>query len=186
MTDAQIMEYYMANRQSRSQFKYKTDLTRDLRYIIHKFCKGTNGKFYANQVNMIGSSISGTADSKSDLDLNITVNQGRINQDSSIVFLDLLSHYFSSMEDQITNLQIIATARVPILKFKFKDMLVDICVNNIKAEYNSQFVRSLVRVDPRVGPLIFMVKHFVKNAGLYGAGYVGKLNQKLAMMSSYG
>ena len=60
MTDAQIMEYYMANRQSRSQFKYKTDLTRDIRYIIHKFCKGTNGKFFANHVNMIGSSISGT------------------------------------------------------------------------------------------------------------------------------
>jgi len=185
MADTTILEYYYANRQSRFQLKYKTELTKEIKYIIHKFCSGTNGKFFANNVNIIGSSVSGTADAFSDLDLNVTVNQGRINQDSSIVFLDLLSHYFTSMDksNEISDLQIIATARVPILKFQYKDTLIDICVNNIKAEYNSQFVRSLVRVDPRVGPLIFMVKHFVKNAGLYGAMYVGK---KLAMMSSYG
>merc|ERR1712178_585661 len=69
---------------------------------------------------------------------------------------------------------------------EYQDTMVDICANNIKAEYNSQFVRSLVHTDPRVGPLISMVKNFVKNSDLYGAMYIGKKFEKLAMMSSYG
>ena len=56
----QIMNYFFANRQSREQFKHKTELTKEIKYIIHKFCKCTNGKFYANSVNIIGSSVSGT------------------------------------------------------------------------------------------------------------------------------
>merc|ERR1711972_712416 len=121
MTDAEIKKYYYKNRQSRFQLKHKQELTTEIKYLIHKFCSGTNGKFFANSVNIIGSSVSGTADSKSDLDLNVTVNRGSVNQDGIIVFLDLLSHYFSSKAENISELKIIATARVPILKFKFKD-----------------------------------------------------------------
>jgi DNA polymerase sigma len=58
----------------------------------------------------------------------------------------------------------IPTARVPIIKFNeaHTGLAIDICINNMLPLENSALLRAYGELDPRVRPMVFAVKHFVK------------------------
>ena len=123
-----------------------------------------------NGVAIIGSTVNGTASTSSDLDINVTayLDCGEI-----VGFLQELNSFLSERHSEcIQELRFIENARVPILRFKMKSVDVDLCINNGAAEWNTKFIEIVSDVDERIRPLLFMVKNFVKNVGLYGAMYV--------------
>ncbi|DAZ95101.1 TPA: hypothetical protein N0F65_001703 [Lagenidium giganteum] len=56
------------------------------------------------------------------------------------------------------------TARIPIVMFKMKESGIecDLCVENMLAQRNTSFLRAYANADPRVRPLAYVIKQFVK------------------------
>ena len=63
-----------------------------------------------------------------------------------------------------SNVLSIRTAKVPIVKFKFKDPVIeaDISLYNSLALRNTELLLSYARIDPRVRELGYTVKYFAK------------------------
>lgn len=60
--------------------------------------------------------------------------------------------------------QALTHARVPIVKFSDSDSKVacDICANNLLAVANTRLLQNYSRIDNRLRPLAFLVKHWAK------------------------
>ena len=69
----------------------------------------------------------------------------------------------------VRTMEAILTARVPILKFNYKNFDVDLSMYNQCAIHNSKMLEAYARIDPRVRELVFLVKKYAKACGIADA-----------------
>jgi len=170
--------------------KTRHELTKRISYYLKKYCHASfYDKIWVERIAVIGSTANGLGTITSDLDLNVTLNRA-LAHDELIKFLFGFQRYVRKK----TKLEIyghtvvIDNARVPIFRFPVTvddgEIMCDICVNNIEAEWNTSFLHQIAQIDERIPQLVFMVKRFVKNIGLFGAYYHDRPYN--ATLSSYG
>ncbi len=126
------------------------------------------------QLQLFGSSVNGFGVSGSDMDMVLMLNDAKggnnnnngnanNNENPQAALVEKVSAALSAL--QYPELLAIATARVPVVKFRDPStgLGCDICFNNGLALRNSGLLATYSGLDPRVRPLAFAVKHWAKN-----------------------
>lgn len=118
----------------------------------------------------------------SDCDLDVTVYEGFEASASSAAPKDTkaesdnlgtlmsLRTYFADLKDSNFSVRnTILNARIPILKLKYKELDIDLSVNNTKPLKNTRLLKAYTTMDPMVVELGVAVKLWAKGRGLSGA-----------------
>ncbi|KAI3444645.1 hypothetical protein Pfo_001310 [Paulownia fortunei] len=101
--------------------------------------------------------------SKSDIDVCLALDFGNIDKAEIVLKLaDILQ------SDNLQNVQALTRARVPVVKLMdpVTGISCDICVNNVLAVVNTKLLHDYARIDVRLRPLAFIVKHWAKSRGV--------------------
>ncbi|KAI9336477.1 hypothetical protein DFJ73DRAFT_629159, partial [Zopfochytrium polystomum] len=126
------------------------------------------------KVHPFGSTVNGLGTSSSDVDLCLTTTwDDPVNGISNmhVVAACLRSH-------GMTKISTVTKAKVPICKFFDPEFRIscDINVNNTIALRNTTLIRLYVELDPRVRPIILIIKHWAKQRVLNDAAKGGTLS----------
>ena len=129
----------------------REDIRKELEGIVRTKFPGGNLYLFGSSVNKFGSR-------GSDVDLCVELSNTTKNQ------RDIIASIGSSLRKSknYTNVSLILSARVPIVKFESKThgLQCDISVSNSLGIENSRLLRTYASVDERVRDLVFAVKHF--------------------------
>lgn len=159
--DANLDSVFIAlfQRDSISQRLTQThqNITNEIAAIVNGSIKGYEFRFsrYGSTVNNLGS-----IDSDLDICMTLTNNpKGR-----SIDCVEILRgvHEILSTHDEVKKLESVLTARVPIIRFTYRNFDVDLSMYNQCALYNSELFRTYSLVDERVPMLVYLVKRMAK------------------------
>ncbi|KAF9945465.1 hypothetical protein BGZ72_001313 [Mortierella alpina] len=121
------------------------------------------------QLHITGSYANGLCSLTSDVDVTLT---GPIQGMGVWQLSDKLS-----TQPQYEVIVTIARARVPIVTFRYRDILCDISINQKLSIHNSKLVKTYEAIDPRVKTIWFSLKHLAKKNGI--------LSAKEGFLSSY-
>lgn len=112
---------------------------------------------------LFGSTVNDLGSLDSDLDICMTLSEYPTGEGVNCVeILKDVSVLFSK-DPRISSLEPILTARVPIIRFKYKDHFdIDLSMYNQCAIYNSQLLKTYSSIDERVPMIFFLVKRFAK------------------------
>ena len=138
---------------------------------IERTVKNVDGKVYA-----FGSSVNGFGDSKSDVDLVISVaerelhdwlgeNRGR--QDITVRCLNKLSHKLERQGFRIT--EKVLHAKVPIITMLRNNIECDLSCNNMLAVFNTQLLHTYATLDNSLPAMVRQVKDWARSNGVHGA-----------------
>lgn len=112
--------------------------------------------FYGSRENGFGSTYS---------DFDVTIQ--RQNADAVTILASVseaLQHY-----KDVSKINFVSSARVPVLKFFYFERAVDLCVNNELGVANTKLLRAYCSLDPRVGLLGRLVKTWAKQSNVCGS-----------------
>ncbi|KAH9250924.1 hypothetical protein BASA81_011312 [Batrachochytrium salamandrivorans] len=115
-----------------------------------------------------GSSANSFGGPNSDLDLCL-VFEHPLQQDGAVQVVELIATALSRFPDEFSQIDDSRkTARIPIVKFVsvVGGIECDICVNNPLAIRNTLLLRTYASIDPRVGALVSLVKHWSKRRNI--------------------
>lgn len=135
-------------------------------------------------VHSFGSTVTGLASRfRSDIDLCIDWPESASSDPDDNVKhrLKLLRNAAKKAGSKWSQLWMIPTARVPVLKMKGSvapvgRLDIDICINRMMGVRNSELIRLYMDADPRVLPLTFVVKRWAKYPGLISDSANGRLS----------
>jgi DNA polymerase sigma len=91
----------------------------------------------------------------------------RNNNDPRSIFN--LDHLSDILEHELeTNVEAIESAVVPLCKFvdPLTGISCDLTIHNTLAMENSQLIKEYTLLDPRIRPLVYMLKHFTKRRSI--------------------
>uniref|UniRef100_A0AC34GI21 Uncharacterized protein n=1 Tax=Panagrolaimus sp. ES5 TaxID=591445 RepID=A0AC34GI21_9BILA len=114
---------------------------------------------------VVGSSLNGFGNETSDMDLCLVLTNGELDQRTAAVqFLRIVEEILSFLP--VIKEQTLITAKVPILRIKFRgpfsDMVVDLNANNSVAVRNTHLLCYYAFFDWRVRPLVTVIKEWAK------------------------
>ncbi|CAG5125515.1 unnamed protein product, partial [Candidula unifasciata] len=118
-------------------------------------------QFTDAKLSLFGSSCNGFGFDKSDMDICLTFTQRKIGD--KVMVIESLARKMKQHLD-LTNVQAIPTAKVPIVKFTVKKTGLegDISLYNTLAEQNTKLLLCYNKIDPRVNTLGYAIKTFAK------------------------
>lgn len=111
---------------------------------------------------LFGSTVNDLGSYDSDLDICMTLKHNRTGKGVDCVqVLQVVNTILEKVED-VTRLEPILSARVPIIRFEYKGFDVDLSMYNQCAIYNSKLLKTYSSFDKRVAQLFYLVKRFAK------------------------
>ncbi|EKE39060.1 hypothetical protein ENUP19_0370G0023 [Entamoeba nuttalli] len=101
------------------------------------------------------------------------------NNNISIIYqlFKILNNTSNDLNKNITNIQIIDKALVPIINCKIKGYEIDISINNYEGWYNSELIKTYYSIHPKIRSFIYFIKQFHKENKL--------INPKNGMFNSF-
>jgi poly(A) RNA polymerase GLD2 len=134
---------------------------------------------------IVGSSLNGFGNSKSDMDLCLMITHLDLDQKTdAVIVLTTLMRALKGV-DFISKLQMIL-AKVPILRMEFhqpyEDIVVDLNANNTVAIKNTHLLCYYSSFDWRVRPLVSVVKEWAKRRGINDANRSSFTSYSLVLM----
>ena len=147
-----VEELYEAKRLSEAEATSRQATLQRLQRLMEETFPGRSPELH-----LFGSSVNGFGVSGCDMDMVLMVDGPQ----SELV--EKVAAALTAL--QYPELLAIATARVPVVKFRdpATGLGCDICFNNGLALRNSGLLATYSALDPRVRPLAFAVKHWAKN-----------------------
>jgi len=126
--------------------------------IVEKYWPAYNPKLH-----MFGSSANEMCFVSGDIDMCLMIDKLAGNQR---MIVNKLQRLLTNRGMQFV--KALPRARVPIVKFRDPKsrLLCDICINNALALQNTKLVADYSKIDPRVRPLAYLVKHWAKRRGI--------------------
>lgn len=121
------------------------------------------------QLQLFGSIVNDLGSRDSDLDICMTLEGDSTGKDVDCVDILTQVNAILSNNKRVNSLESILSARVPILKFKFDQIDVDLSMYNLCALHNSKLLKTYARFDKRVAQLSFLVKRYAKCCGIADA-----------------
>jgi poly(A) RNA polymerase GLD2 len=165
----QMWAYYRKYRQSDEMFRRKLELREKLSRIIRSDLK-IDCELY-----IVGSSLNGFGSARSDMDVCLIFpqNQSELDQRGSAVdVLTAVWRRFCVLSDLIHEQKLIH-AKVPILRVQFEqpyhDIQIDLNANNPVGIRNTRLLRYYAELDPRVKPLVLVVKEWARGQDINDA-----------------
>ena len=164
---SEILEYDRDNSPSDQLTEIKLDYCE---YLVHQVQRS----IYNPRFIVFGSSLNGFSTRSSDLDITLIVQGDELYTNPLRKLYKCLRRHSS----QIRNCQLI-TAKVPIVMFEDVKygLEIDISLNNHSGIRNTFLLRTYSRMDPRVRPLVVVVKEWAKHNNV--------CNSKSGLLSSY-
>ena len=112
-------------------------------------------ELFGSTVNLLGSC-------DSDLDICMTLKDNPTGKGLNFVKILRQVHEVLIAMQEVMSIEPILSARVPIIRFRYKNFDVDLSMYNQCAIYNSKLLRTYVLIDYRVAQLFYLVKRFAK------------------------
>ncbi|KAF9431190.1 hypothetical protein BGZ76_000514 [Entomortierella beljakovae] len=115
------------------------------------------------ELKAFGSFITGIGSSASDLDICVYKNSTDSSELHMLPTVTEIGHFLTRI--YMRDVQVIAGAKVPIVKFKDSHTGIecDLNVQNPLGIYNSQLIRAYLEIDERLGRFLMILKHFAKS-----------------------
>ncbi|KAI9478209.1 MAG: hypothetical protein EXX96DRAFT_569978 [Benjaminiella poitrasii] len=150
---------------SRQSFRKRQMLTTKILNILKE--EWPNYEF---NVHLFGSSVNNLGTDQSDVDICISTTWNGLKSMRTLATV-LKKH-------GLYILRIISKAKVPIVKIwdPVLELACDLNVNNTLALQNTKMIKTYVAIDPRVRPLILLIKHWAKQRKLNDAASGGTLS----------
>lgn len=160
--DKEFVDMYTRSMITIKESRVHLKILEELQQILRSASIDCNLQLYGSTVNNLG-----TVDS--DLDVCMTLNGN--DSGSGIVQVKFLTNVNDILArvPEITCLQPILSAKVPIVKFEYKRFAVDLSMYNLTALYNSAMLKEYSLIDKRVPILIHLVKKFAKGCRIADA-----------------
>uniref|UniRef100_A0A7N0SZT3 RNA uridylyltransferase n=1 Tax=Kalanchoe fedtschenkoi TaxID=63787 RepID=A0A7N0SZT3_KALFE len=154
--DAPLIAIYESLIPTAEEKAKQKQLLTSLEKLVNREWPNTKLYIYGSCANSFGVS-------KSDIDICFAL-EGADNNKPEILLR--LAEILES--ENLTNVQALVRARVPIVKLKDPDTEIscDICINNVLAVVNTKLLRDYARIDVRLRQLAFIVKHWAKSRGV--------------------
>lgn len=150
---------YLHNRMNENDLKIQTDILADLENYIKR--ELPNAK-----LDLFGSTRNGFGARHCDYDICLTFSDNQTGEGLDMVKILEQVIELLRFNANLTDIQGILTAKVPIVKFNYRHAyglaVCDISMYNILAVHNTHLLSTYTKIDPRVGILGFIVKHFAK------------------------
>jgi hypothetical protein len=134
---------------------------------------------------VVGSSLNGFGNENSDMDLCLVITNGELDQRTHAVSV------LSAVKEALASLstieeQTLITAKVPILRIKFRgpysDIVVDLNANNLVAVRNTHLLCYYAFFDWRVRPLVTVIKEWAKQSHINDASRSTFTSYSLVLM----
>ncbi|KAI1714557.1 cid1 family poly A polymerase domain-containing protein [Ditylenchus destructor] len=174
----QILTLHHSVEQTENRLSHKLHLRDKLYYTISPV-------FPMCGLYIVGSSLNGFGNNKSDMDLCLMITNRDIDQRSDAV--TVLSSIMRTLQttDFVADQQLIL-AKVPILRIKFhpkiSDVIVDLNANNSVAIRNTHLLCFYSSFDYRIRPLVAVVKEWAKRRGINDANRSSFTSYSLVLM----
>lgn len=121
-----------------------------------------NGLNLDCHLTLFGSTVNLLGSCDSDLDICMTLNGNLTGRGVDCVgILDAVSRLLVE-NPNVHDIEPILAARVPIIRFCYKDYDIDLCMYNQCAIHNSRLLKTYVLIDFRLAQLYYLVKRFAK------------------------
>ncbi|KAK0424676.1 hypothetical protein QR680_008788 [Steinernema hermaphroditum] len=174
----QIWDFFEGWRQTPKMLHDKLTL-RDLLYIELNEVFPTCGLF------VVGSSLNGFGNKKSDMDLCLMVANIELDQRTeAIVILDMAMNCLR--DKNLVRRQKLIYAKVPILRIEFlppyENIVVDLNANNAVAIKNTHLLNNYSSFDWRVRPVVIVVKEWAKRCGINDSNRSSFTSYSLVLM----
>lgn len=145
-------------------------------------------QFYSDpELHLFGSSLNGFGGKSSDIDMCLTFQSNPTGEGLNFPSLveEIQSHF--KRHRNIHQLIAITTAKVPIVKFAYgkNRIQVDISLYNRLGIMNTQLLHAYSIIDPRVRPLVYMMKCLAKTTGIGDASRGSLSSYAYSLMSLY-
>ncbi|CAF1482775.1 unnamed protein product [Rotaria magnacalcarata] len=141
------------------------------REAILKYLEIEFRKKYPNcHVSAYGSFYNGFGFRQSDLDICVLLDLNK--KETAIQVLDNLAQSMKLQKNMLTNVILVRSARVPIIRATYlqSNIEVDVSLNNILPIENTRLIKMYSDIDPRVGELGFVMKTLAKSQVWNGYG----------------
>lgn len=121
------------------------------------------------KLQLYGSTVNRMGSSDSDLDICMVLEDNETGK--GLDFARILTSVKRILVDdrRVNDMEAILSARVPILKFKYKIYEIDLSMYNQCALYNSKLLKAYVDIDERTSQLFCVVKRMAKSCGIADA-----------------
>ncbi|XP_034239388.1 terminal uridylyltransferase 4-like [Thrips palmi] len=145
-------------------------------------------QFYTDPVlHLFGSSLNGFGGKSSDIDMCLTFQSNPTGEGLNFpnIVEEIQSHF--KRHRNIHQLLAITTAKVPIVKFAYgkNHIQVDISLYNTLGIMNTKLLHAYSVIDPRVRPLVYMMKCLAKTTGIGDASRGSLSSYAYSLMSLY-
>lgn len=114
------------------------------------------------QLQLFGSTVNDLGSQDSDLDICMTLKDNPTGRGVDCVQVLQKAHKVLENVKEASSIEPILTARVPIIRFKYRGSDIDLSMYNQCAIYNSKLLKTYSSFDPRVSKLFYLVKRFAK------------------------
>ncbi|KAJ3182459.1 hypothetical protein HDU85_002556 [Gaertneriomyces sp. JEL0708] len=156
-----LKEIYEGIRPSKASEEKRSRFLKALQRIINNNFIGLEirAHFFGSSVNNLGSS-------SSDVDVTLEISDANECSEEELQAITNMSKLARVLRRKgMQNVIPISSARVPICKFYDPtcDLHCDINFGNMLGVYNSRLLRAYTLLDPRVRPLIMLIKHWARN-----------------------
>lgn len=142
----------------------KPELSKQHRRVVKELTEMINTGTGLNCcLELFGSTVNNLGNFDSDLDICMTLKGNLTGKDVDCVeILQKVHEVLLKHNSKIYNVEPILSARVPIIKFKFRHFDVDLSMYNQCATYNSRLLKTYSLIDKRVAQLFYLVKRYAK------------------------
>ncbi|KAJ1525821.1 hypothetical protein ONE63_009023 [Megalurothrips usitatus] len=174
------IEIFETRSSEESGLKERNEICEDLLLYLKHF-------YHDIELRLFGSSLNGFGGRSSDIDMCLTFQSNATGE--GLNFPSLVGEIQQRLKGHrsVHELLAITTAKVPIVKFLYgrAGIQVDISLYNRLGIMNTKLLQTYSSIDPRVRPLVYMMKNLAKTTGIGDASRGSLSSYAYSLMSLY-